>query len=54
MASVDEKIDVKHEKFPHLFRAAAIMTNFLQRRRNDMNAEIGAERNFEGGWEGDY
>jgi hypothetical protein len=48
-----KKIDMKHDKFPHLFRAAAIMTNFLQRRRNDMQAEIGAERNA-GGWEGDY
>jgi len=35
-----KKKDLKHDKFPNLFRSATIMTNFLLRRRNDMAAGV--------------
>jgi len=49
-----KKTDMKHDKFPHLFRSAAIMTNFLQRRRNDMTAGVDRNANGGGGWQGDF
>ena len=33
-----KKFEATREKFPELFRACAILTNFLQRRRLDMSA----------------
>lgn len=41
------------EKFPHLFRSAAILTNFLQRRRLDMSSDMEVARQ-NAGWEGDF
>jgi hypothetical protein len=43
------------QKFPHLFRAAALLTNFLHRRRMDMQAEIEGRYDDEDeiGWLGD-
>jgi hypothetical protein len=43
-------------KFPQLFQAGCIMTNFLHRRRMEMNFEILGQGNEidDGGWDGDY
>ena len=47
--------DCTKQKFPHLFRAAALLTNFLHRRRQNMHAEIGEFNDDEDdiGWFGD-
>lgn len=52
-----KRFDNTKPKFPHLFRAACIMTNFLHRRRMDLHSEnIGEQRTNveEFGWDGDY
>ena len=45
-----KKFEATRGKFPELFRACAILTNFLQRRRCDMTAA--REPNDEQGWDG--
>ncbi|KAL3700924.1 hypothetical protein R1sor_018946 [Riccia sorocarpa] len=52
-----KRFDCTKQKFPYLFKSACIMTNFLHRRRMDMQFEcIGEQReNAEDfGWDGDY
>jgi hypothetical protein len=49
--------DASKEKFPIMFRAAAILTNFIHRRRLDFSADVGEYQADDGdnfGWEGDY
>jgi DDE superfamily endonuclease len=51
-----KRFDSTKPKFPHLFQAGCIMTNFLHRRRMEMNFEILGQGNEigDGGWDGDY
>ena len=52
-----KRFDATKPKFHHLFRSAAILTNFLHRRRRDLSFAIVGPRNpgvGEGGWEGDF
>lgn len=49
--------DMRRYKFKELFQAAALLTNFLQRRRLDFSEDVEGERignNYEFGWCGDY
>ena len=48
-----KKYDLSHDKFPVLFHAAAILTNFIHRRRKDMTGEVAAFNNNYG-WEEDF
>jgi hypothetical protein len=50
-----KRFDSTKPKFPHLFQAGCIMTNFLHRRRMEMNFEILGQGNEigDGGWDGD-
>ena len=52
-----KRFDATKPKFHHLFRSAAIFTNFLHRRRKDLSFAIVGPRNpgaGEGGWKGDF
>lgn len=50
-----KRFDITRPKFATVFRAAAIMTNFIHRRRKDMQAEsIGPVQPENRGWAGDY
>jgi hypothetical protein len=49
-----KKFELKQEKFQHLFRACAILTNFIHTRRQDMNAQIDRNRHGDIGWMGDF
>jgi len=46
--------DASHQNFPHLFRAATVLTNFLQRRRHDMAGEVGQLLVDDVDWGGDF
>lgn len=48
-----QTFEASREKFPHLFRSAAILTNFIQRRRNDMSAELEEDANGNMEWDAD-
>lgn len=51
------RFDTTKPKYHHLFRACALLTNFLHRRRMDFNNEVVGEHNENAqnhGWDGDY
>ena len=45
-----QTFESSRDRFPHLFRSAAILTNFLQRRRSDMTAELEEGFGENAGW----
>jgi hypothetical protein len=45
--------DCTKQKFPHLFQSAALLTNFIHRRRMNMYAEVGEAIEDVVGWFGD-
>ena len=52
-----KRFDARREKFDLLFKAAAILTNFIHRRRMDMHAYAEGDRDNDEdhyGWEGDF
>jgi hypothetical protein len=51
-----KRFDNTKQKFPHLFMAGCILTNFIHRRRMNMHYEImGEQQNMDNaGWDGDY
>lgn len=51
-----KRFDLSKRKFSTTFRAAALLTNFLHRRRRDMHWEVVGPRGRpeDGGWHGDY
>jgi DDE superfamily endonuclease len=51
-----KRFDGTKQKFPQLFQAGCILTNFFQRHRMEMNFEVLAQgnENGDGGWDGDY
>ena len=46
--------DASKQTFAHLFRSAAVLTNFIQRRRQDMTGELGVVLENDIGWGGDF
>jgi hypothetical protein len=52
-----KRFDSTKPRFPHLFQADCIMTNFLPRRRMEINFEVTgvqAQVAQDIGWDGDY
>ena len=52
-----KRFDATKPKYHHLFCSAAILTNFLHRRRKDLSFAIVGPRNpgvDEGEWKGDF
>ena len=49
-----KRFDATKPKFHHLFRSAAILTNFLHRRCRDLSFAIVGPMNPEGGWKGGF
>ena len=50
-----KRFDSTKEKYPYLFKAGCILTNFIHRRRMDMAYEVvGAGGEDDYGWDGDF
>ena len=47
-----QTFEASRDKFPHLFRSAAILTNFIQR-RNDMSTDLEEDANGNMDWDAD-
>lgn len=48
-----KRCESSRDKFDHLFRAAATLTNFIHRQRMDMTAVLGEDIG-DIGWDGEY
>jgi hypothetical protein len=52
-----KRFDSTKQKYNHLFKAATLLTNFLNRRHQDFTIEIIGEHQdnlAKHGWDGDY